>query len=675
MSASSLETHSSSYRLHRTIGVGLVLVSVVALAIYICLFKLIDNDFFWHIKSGEIMWKTSALIREEPYSYVLQGKPYGALHEWLAQILFYLVHRAGGVVGSILLRGIAVAIAALIILSFDILSVWITAPVVVWAVYAHRASLMVRPQLFTIVLLCSVLALLLRYLRRHESESLHATTQRNTLLAVIGLQILWVNIHGASAIFGVFAAGAVFLQGWYDWYRSDAGSRAMQTKECRFRSVLLGLVALSMLASPSFFKTFVDMYMHRFDGTIPLVREWMPLVWHDYATDVLPFGLLALTLILLRRRAWVFSLSLLLIAGLLSLQAYRHCILFVCIALSIAFFQLAAYDPWLRIRAKLIRFPLITAACTVAVLLMLLSMMYQRDLRTVFRNNDFGFGVSIPVIGAANFVEKEGITGTMFNTYNQGGYLLYRFAPERKVFADGRNIEYGYPFVQKILDAGTNPARWKELDEQYRFTYAIVEYKAMPEYGMTRPYISNFDTDPSWKLVYLDDLATVYVRDLPPYKDIIKKYTYKVLTPAALEFTDVLGKLSDTQWMVAERELLRLVKDSPESVKARIILANRYIDRGRPDEAKKLALEAIAAQPYMSELYEIVGRIAVAKQDWSEAGDALEKAAQLVSRGGPEINYDFLAMVFSRAGQNDKAELYHKKALRAGQASPVVSEN
>jgi Flp pilus assembly protein TadD len=298
--------------------------------------------------------------------------------------------------------------------------------------------------------------------------------------------------------------------------------------------------------------------------------------------------------------------------------------------------------------------------------------MYRRDQTTVFRNNDFGFGINIPVVGAANFVEQEGITGTLFNTYNQGGYLLFRFSPDRKVFADGRNIEYGYPFIQKILDAGTNPARWKELDQTYKFTYAIVEYKSMPEYGMTRPYISNLDADATWQLVYLDDIATVYVRALPQYAAIIKKYAYNILTPHALEFTDVLDQLPEKQWKAAEKELLRVAAESPSSIKPRILLANRYLSLHRPDEAKVLMLQALEAQPYRSEIYEILGRISVENQDWAQAGAYLEKAAMLAGSGGPEINYDYLAMIFSKSGENDKAEMYHRKAVRAGQQSPVA---
>ncbi len=184
----------------------------------------------------------------------------------------------------------------------------------------------------------------------------------------------------------------------------------------------------------------------------------------------------------------------------------------------------------------------------------------------------------------------------------------------------------------------------------------------------------NFEEDPSWRLVYLDDVATVYVRNLPQYTDIIQKYEYKILSPNALEFTDVLDKRPPSDWGAIEKELKRVALDSPTSIKPRLILGNHYLLKHRLDEAKAIALEALQAKSYHSEIYELLGRISVENQDWAEAGMYLEKAVELNSSGGPAINYDYLAMIFSKAGENDKAETYHRKALRAGQSSPVAPE-
>ena len=60
-----------------------------------------------------------------------------------------------------------------------------------------------------------------------------------------------------------------------------------------------------------------------------------------------------------------------------------------------------------------------------------------------------------------------------------------------------------------------------------------------------------------------------------------------------------------------------------------------------------------------------VGRISAERQDWAEAGEYFEKAIALSTGNGVAINADYLAMIFSRAGEYDKAEMYHRKAMKA----------
>lgn len=658
-------------RFHYAIGFLTIVAAVIAIVFYICTFKIIDNDFWWHLKAGEIMWKSGSLIHIEPFSHVLAGQPYTSSHEWLAQLVFYGVFQMGGVTASILLRGLLIAAAAVTLLCIDRRSAFMTAPVIIIVLYAFRASFMVRPQLFTILLLCLTLFLIFRYIQRFSQDMISKNGRRIFFLSILLTQLLWVNLHGGVAIYGLIVIAGFALQGWLDWYQSSEESRLSAFREMRFRGALFGVAFLAMLASPNLFKTFLDLYEHRFDRTIPLVREWMPLKWQDYLVQVFPFGLIGGTALLLRRRAWLLCLFAMSITGMLSLQAYRHCLIFALICMAVAIFQMTDFAPWLRLRERLMRYPLMGFALSLMVLLCLWVTLWQRDKNITFRGNEAGFGVDIPVTGAVDFVKNAGLRGTLFNTYNQGGYILNACSPDCLVFADGRNIQYGYPFLQKLMDSATNPVRWKELDDQYRFTYAIVEYKATPDYGDLLPYINHIAADPTWVLVYLDDSAAVYVRNMMQYSSVINQYAYKILTPHALEFSDKLATLPEEKWPSAEEELLRIAMNDPSGIKAHLHLGDRYLATGRLDDAKKVATDAVQARPYLPEVYELLGRIAVEEQEWSQAGDYLERAAELTNGVGHMINYDYLAMVFSRAGQNDKAEIYHRKALRAGQQSPV----
>ena len=73
--------------------------------------------------------------------------------------------------------------------------------------------------------------------------------------------------------------------------------------------------------------------------------------------------------------------------------------------------------------------------------------------------------------------------------------------------------------------------------------------------------------------------------------------------------------------------------------------------------------EGAGVNRYRPEVYELLGRISVERLDWSLAGDYLERALLFTGTSGPAVNYDYLAMVFSKAGQQAKADKYHRLSL------------
>ena len=91
---------------------------------------------------------------------------------------------------------------------------------------------------------------------------------------------------------------------------------------------------------------------------------------------------------------------------------------------------------------------------------------------------------------------------------NIGGYLIYRGYPDRKVFVDGRNVDYGMDFLTRTYAAGVNPDRWKELAERYHVDYALVDYDAIQEKDRL-PYSVILDRNADWPLVYIDDWVAI----------------------------------------------------------------------------------------------------------------------------------------------------------------------
>jgi hypothetical protein len=122
---------------------------------------------------------------------------------------------------------------------------------------------------------------------------------------------------------------------------------------------------------------------------------------------------------------------------------------------------------------------------------------------------------SLPV-GAVNFIDENNINGRMYNSYDIGGYLIFRLYPEQKVFIDGRADLYGDDFVKDYLQIETGGPRWESLFNTARVDFAIVDRQA----AIRQLLMSRED----YALVYDDRRYSVVVKRDAKFKDIIEKY-------------------------------------------------------------------------------------------------------------------------------------------------------
>ena len=63
--------------------------------------------------------------------------------------------------------------------------------------------------------------------------------------------------------------------------------------------------------------------------------------------------------------------------------------------------------------------------------------------------------------GAARFLLANHIGGPMFNTYEYGGYLMWRLWPQERVFIDGRalNVNEARPKTERSFGGGGGGGR------------------------------------------------------------------------------------------------------------------------------------------------------------------------------------------------------------------------
>src|SRR5262245_25397021 len=303
---------------------GVSLVAFLGLVAFLCAFKVDDVDVWWHLKAGELMVRTGAWIRTDPFAYTREGQPYLASYEWLAQIILYLVYAAGGATALIALRTALVALTFLLLSVINRSALWIALPVALLGAARVLPSLTDRPHLFTYALLAAFLLLATRML-----DAPHRARRGDVILLVV-LEVLWVNLHGGAALVGVVVWGALLLQVIWDARFQGPPSRGMWT-QTRVPILIFGGLILAQFAFPTG-RSLAYLYYLLTDQTRSFILEWQPRAWGPYLRDLAPWWVAAGLAIALVRRKPVFSLATLLAFGALSRTAYRHEALFVIAA-------------------------------------------------------------------------------------------------------------------------------------------------------------------------------------------------------------------------------------------------------------------------------------------------------------------------------------------------------
>jgi tetratricopeptide (TPR) repeat protein len=175
---------------------GLVVVAFLGLAFLLGAFPLNDTDFWWHLRTGDLIRRTGEVPRVDPYLF--GGAPNKAwidLH-WGFEVLVSLGYRAGGVVLLNLAKCAITTLAVFLLLSAKRREWPAWAMVLGWlpALLVLGGRMYVRPETLTLLYLAGFLAILFRWKR-----------MRWLALGLPVIQVLWVNTQG------LFVLGPVVL--------------------------------------------------------------------------------------------------------------------------------------------------------------------------------------------------------------------------------------------------------------------------------------------------------------------------------------------------------------------------------------------------------------------------------------------------------------------------------
>lgn len=581
-----------------------------------------DPDTWWHLRTGQLIVQTRTIPHADPYSYVLDGGPW-ITFEWLSEVIFYGVSRLSQPHGIEALKAVLAVACAWAFFGLGGWSAW-TFLVLVLGFITHHEFLSGRPQLFDYVLL----PLFIWLCGRERAP-------RKAWLLTIAAS-LWANLHGGAAFLGAMIVG---LRAAVDWPKPSWKPWTALAAAC----------GLAVFVNPHGWKLLTHTA-----GTVwfpgrEQIGEWRPFGWKfvfSWEGTFMLAGAVAMA------ASWGRRPYLVLCAGLfwlMSLSAVRHLFLYTLTVSPVIGLALEDALPAAR------RWSAALAAGAAAILL---------AAGFTWRYSEYVPGrlpqvVKYPV-QAVRYLDDNDIGGRMFHSYNLGGWLIGRCWPRRKVFVDGRNLEYGPAFIREAMHWNA-PNVFQALDRRWHFDYALFEnsqeYKA-----------AYFDHAKDWALVFWDDAGLVYLKRADGHDELIRRDAYKLLKPNEPGFGYLVPLLKDPR---SAREVMaeidRSIASSPENIDARQMKAFCLDALGKPDEAlaelkRAAALFPDKASPQMAlgYWYERRGRLDDARASYETARWAAERERDPMSQAYVDNN---LAMVLARLGDIERARSLLRECL------------
>ena len=452
--------------------------------------EIADPDFWWHLKTGQYIVTHHRLPTPDPFAYTTASaapvsadeaatRRFNLTHEWLAQAVWYLVYSAGGFGAVVLWKALLLTVLCACTgrVAQRRTGSWL------WGVAAALAAASLATEF------CRDRPGILSYVFTAVFIAIFESRRRLWLLPA--LAVIWANCHGG------------FFLGWV--VCGAYGAEALVGRAPGARRVCAAGVLAVVLSglNPNGFAALATVVRYRQSALQSTLIEWSRAdLWGPpYAFDLLLYGA-ALALLLSWKRVRPADWILFAAFSAAAITAFRNEMLVGLLAPAL----IAAYFPWKR------RLPV--QAHHAAALLLLAGLVWgcARGWFFQLRAAEWRYPA-----GAADFVAQHHLSAPLLNTYEEGGYLIWKGLP---VFIDGRALsERVFEDYRALIGAPAGEPVRAALLAKYGIGVILVnafEYNAGTLYPLAVAL-------PDWKLVYEDAQALVFVRDPPPGMPVLDR--------------------------------------------------------------------------------------------------------------------------------------------------------
>jgi hypothetical protein len=454
--------------------------------------RLDDPDIWWHLKTGEIIWKTHTIPLADVFSYTTHNH---ALipQEWLAEVTICGAYQWGALTG--LMAWLCLFTALLLISGYVFCSLYsgnskvaFVGALVIW--WFSTVGLSVRPQMIGYVLFVAELAVI----------HLGRTRDSRWFFGLPILFAIWINCH-ASFILGMVVAGIYLFSSFFSFRSGSLEARRWDTQCRRGLALSLVLSAGALFLNP----TGIRQVWYPFDTILNMstllrnVDEWKAAQMTDGRGIALMAVLLCLFVLVMTRRSELFwdEFLLLVLATWMAVSHQRMMVFFGILAAPILCRQLSTL--WDAYDAAGDRIWPNAVMLGISALVVILAFPSSQNLEQQVED--------LSPVKAVQFIRSSHLQGPMLNDYGAGGYMIWT-SPELPVFIDSRTDLYEWAGVlDEYVSWMSLQSDPRALLQKYGINFCLLDSHS----SIIKVLIQIHE----WKIVYTDKNFVILVRTAP----------------------------------------------------------------------------------------------------------------------------------------------------------------